>query len=785
MLKSYLKIAFRNLRRYKGYSLINIVGLALGMACFFLIVLYMNFELSYDRFHENRDRIYQVLKRYETEGRIGWHGYTPAPLAPALVNDFPEILDAVRISGSGGIITYKDKSFIERGLLLVDSSFLKVFTFPLLNGDSENVFPDKNSIVITEEMAKKYFGDEDPVGKKITLNRRFDFQITGVAQNPPRNSDIRFDFLAPFVLVNDFAGGYDYLNAWNASNFSTYVFVQQGFEADEFGKKIIPFYKKHRGEAAPDYQLFSFLSLTKKHLDSGVGTYNIQYIYLFSSIAFIILLLACVNFMNLAVAQSVNRVREVGIRKTIGAMRPQIIKQFAGEAVFLSLFALPISILIIEIFLPSFNAVTNTRLGVDFLKEWPLLLAFVGIAAAVGLISGSYPAFYSSALDPVKSLKKSFETGSKKSIFRNVLVVFQFSASIVLMVGTIIVHYQLNYLKNKDLGLKKDHVLNVTITDRGLQRNYESLKAQLLQNPNILSATATSFSPGSTGNNSVWWEGRTEDQELQMRNIAVDQDFMKTLQVELLEGRTFLPSERRRAYILNESAVRALGWDSAVGKQFEMERVDFERGPVVGVVKDFHFNPAQYKITPLVLYFEPDDFFLVSVRVNPEHVSGVIDFIRDKMRELAPGAPFEYSFLDQRFERFYRDEERLGKIFNYFSFLAIFIACMGLLGLTSFSIARRTKEIGIRKVLGASTANIVILLTREFTKWVIVANIFACPIAYWIMNHWLQNFDNRVSFGLWIFFLAAFLALVIAVLTVSFQTVKAALSNPVDALRYE
>jgi putative ABC transport system permease protein len=783
MFINYLKIAFRNLRRYQGYSFINIAGLALGMACFFLIVLYVRFELSYDRFHENHDRIYQVLNRYETEGRISWHGSSPAPLGPALVNDFPEITAAVRINGSGGIVTYRDKSFMERGLLLVDSSFFKVFTFPLLNGNPENPFPDKNSIIITEEMAEKYFGDEDPVGKKITLNRAFDFQITGVAKNPPRNSDIRFDFLAPFALVN--AGGYDYLNAWNAFNFPTYIFVQEGFDVDEFGKKTIPFYKKHRGEAAPDHQVFSFLSLTKKHLDSDIGVYNIQYIYMFSSIAFIILLLACVNFMNLAVAQSANRVREVGIRKTIGARRTQLIKQFAGEALFMSLFALPASILIIEIFLPSFNALTNTKLSINFLKEWPLLLAFLGITAAVGLISGSYPAFYSSAIDPVKSLRKSFETGSKSSIFRNILVVFQFSASIILIIGTIIVHHQLDYLKNKDLGLNKDHVLNVTITDRELQRNYESLKAELLQNPNILSATASSFTPGSSGGNSVWWEGRRDDQELQMRNIAVDQDFMKTLQVELIEGRTFLPFEIRKAYILNESAVKALGWDSAVGRQFEMERVDFERGPVVGVVKDFHFNPAQYKITPLVLYFEPGDFFLVSVRVNPDHVSGVIDFIRDKMRELAPGAPFEYSFLDQRFERFYRDEERLGKIFNYFSFLAIFIACMGLLGLTSFSIARRTKEIGIRKVLGASTANIVIFLTKEFTKWVIVANIFACPIAYWIMSRWLQNFDNRVSFGLWIFLLAALLALVIAVLTVSFQTVKAALSSPVDALRYE
>lgn len=496
--------------RYKGYSFINIAGLALGMACFFLILLYVNFELSYDRFHENHDRIYQVLNRYESEGRISWHGFSPAPLAPALVDDFPEILDAVRISGSGGIVTYRDKSFIERGLLLVDPSFFKVFTFPLSKGDRENAFPDKNSIVITEKMAEKYFGDEDPVGRVITLNKRFDFKIMGVAENPPHNSGIRFDFLAPFVLVNDFAGGYDYLNAWNASNFPTYIFVQQGFDIGEFGEKTIPFFKKYRGEAAPNHQVFSLLSLEKKHLDPDVGAYNIQYIYLFSSIALIILLLACVNFINLAVAQSATRAKEVGIRKTLGANRNQLVRQFMGEAVFLSFFALPITVIIIILFLPSFNALANTNINPDYFKEWPMFFPFVGITAAVGFISGSYPSFYSAGIDPVKSLRRSFEKGTKRSIFRNILVVFQFSASIVLIIGTIIVQHQLAFLKNKDLGLNKDHVINVTITDRELRNNYESLKAEFLQNPHILGATATSFSPGSSGNNSVWWEGRKE-----------------------------------------------------------------------------------------------------------------------------------------------------------------------------------------------------------------------------------------------------------------------------------
>ncbi len=782
---NYLKIAFRNLKRYRGYSFINIVGLALGMTCFLLIMLYVRFELSYDRFHENRDRIYQILNRYETEGKINWHGYSPAPLAPTLVNDFPEILDAVRISGSGGIVTYRDKSFIERGLLLVDPSFFKIFTFPLLKGNLENVFPDKNSIVITEEMAEKYFGDEDPLGKMITLNQSFDFIITGVAINPPHNSDIQYDFLVPFILVNDFAGGYDYLNAWNASNFPTYILVQPGFNAEDFGGKTIPFYKKYRGENAPDHQMFSFLPLAKKHLDSVVGAYNIQYIYLFSSIAVIILLLACFNFINLAMAQSANRTKEVGIRKTMGANRTQLVKQFIGEAVFLSFFALPVTALLIKLFIPSINRLTNTRLGIDCLREWPMLLVFAGIVAAVGFISGSYPAFYSSAMDPVRSLRKSFKPGAKRPVFRNILVVFQFSASIVLIIGTIIVKHQLSYLKNKDLGLNKDHVMNITMTDREIRENYESFKAELLQNPHILSATATSFTPGSAGNNSVWWEGRNEDEELDMRNIAVDQDFIKALQIDLIEGRTFFPSERRNAYILNESAVKALGWKSALGKQFEMERVGFERGPVVGVVKDFHFNPAQYKITPLVLYFEPGDFFLISIRVHPDHVPGVVAFIRNKVKQLAPGSPFEYSFLDQRFERFYRDEERLGKIFNYFSFLAIFIACLGLLGLTSFSIARRTKEIGIRKVLGASVLKIALMLTREFIKWVIIANIIAWPVAYFVMNRWLENFAYHVTFGIWIFLLAGCVALTLAILTVSYQTVRASQANPAESLRYE
>jgi putative ABC transport system permease protein len=785
MFKNYLKIAFRNLKRYKGYSLINIAGLALGMACFLLIMLYVRFELSYDMFHENRDRIYQILNKYETEDGIRWHGYSPAPLGPALVNDFPEIIEAARLSGSGGIVTYKDKSFIERSILLVDPSFFEMFTFPLVKGNPKTVFSDKNSIVITEEMAEKYFGNEDPRGKVVTLNQKFDFQITGVAENPPRNSDIRFDFLVPFVLINDFSGGYDYLNAWNASNFPTYVIVSENFDVYEFGEKTVAFFQKYAGEAAPDHPSFSFLSLTKKHLDSEIGTYDIQYIYLFSSIAFIIMILACINFMNLALAQSANRVKEIGIRKTVGASRGQLIRQFMGEAVFLSLFVLPITAVIIKVFLRSFITLTNTSLRIDVLRDWPMLLAFLGIALLAGLISGSYPAVYSSATDPVSSLRGNLAKGTKRSRFRNILVVFQFSASIVLIIGTIIVRHQLTYLKKKDLGLNKNHVINVTITDRELRKNYESLKSEFLKNPRILSATATSFSPGSSGNNSVWWEGRGEDEELQMRNIAVDPDFMRTLQIELVEGRGFFPSDRRKAYILNESAVKALGWESAVGKQFAMERVGFERGPVVGVVTDFHFNPVQYKITPLVLYFEPGDFFLISLRVLQDHIPDVIGFLKNKIKELAPGAPFEYSFLDQRYERFYRDEERLGKIFHSFSFLAILIACLGLLGLTSYSIVRRTKEIGIRKVLGASVLSIMFLLTREFIKWVIIANIIAWPVARFVMDRWLENFAYRVTFGIWIFFLAGFIALAMAIINVSYQTVRASLANPADSLRYE
>ena len=390
MLKNYLKIAVRNLKRYKGYSLINIAGLALGLSCFLLIMLYVRFELSYDTFHENRARIYQILNRYEAEGTIRWHGYSPAPLGPALVNDFPEIIDATRLSGSGGIVTCGDKSFIERGILLVDPSFFDIFTFPLVKGDPRSVFPDKNCIVITEDMAAKYFGDKDPIGKVLTLNQKFDFQITGVAENSPRNSDIRFDFLAPFVLINDFSGGYDYLNAWNASNFPTYIFVNENFDTKEFGEKTIAFLKKHTGDAAPDHPSFSFLSLAKKHLDSEIGTFNVQYIYLFSSIAFIIMILACVNFMNLALAQAANRIKEIGIRKTVGASRGQLVKQFIGEAVFLSLFVIPVTAVIIKVSLPSFNMLTNTSLRVQVLRDWPMLLGFVGIALLAGLISGSY-----------------------------------------------------------------------------------------------------------------------------------------------------------------------------------------------------------------------------------------------------------------------------------------------------------------------------------------------------------------------------------------------------------
>jgi putative ABC transport system permease protein len=784
MFKNYLKIALRNIRRKKVYSFINISGLAVGMAIFFLILIYIQYEFSYDRFHENANQIYRITTEWQVEGQSQIHESTAAPVAAALLNDFPEVINAVRLTRTGAIINHNGQSFIESRIYMVDPSFFDIFNFPLIRGNPKTALADSNSIVITEEMAEKYFGQKDPIGKTITFMNRYDFKITGISKNVPPNSNLNYNFLVRFDLINEFSN-FNYLQSWAAWNFQTYILLQKDFLLSEFEKKSVEFIKKYRGKDSTNPQRLHLQPLTRINLETQN---RIQYIYIFSAIAAVILLLACINFMNLSVAQFSTRAKEVGMRKVIGAQRHQLIKQFLGESIVISFLALPLALILAELLMPFFNSLLMTQLQSHYLQNLPFVMAIIGITFSVSIVSGSYPAFYQSALRPVQSIKGELKSGSKISLLRSFLIIFQFSVSIILIISTVVIYNQMHYIRGRDLGFNKEHIVNVPIYARELRQKIDYVKSELLSNPNISNVSVSTFSPGSYPNQSVDWEGRKEDEELMMPWYSVDYDFIKTFEIELIKGRDFsnaFPGDIRSAYILNECAEKTFGWENAVGKQFQVERADLTMGRVIGVMKDFHFASLHYPMQPLALVLAPDEGSHFSLKIASKNISATLEFIKNKFKEFAPGAPFEYKFLDDEVSEMYMAEERLGEIFNFLSVLAIFIACLGLLGLSFFAIARRTKEIGIRKVLGASVLDILTLLSKDFTKLVVIANVIAWPIAYYAVNKWLQNFAYRSSLSIWIFILAGAIALIIALITISFQSTKAAIANPADSLRYE
>ncbi len=786
MIKNYLKIALRNIRKHKGYSFINIAGLAIGVAACLLLFRWVQDELSFDRYHEKADRIYRVISQYEAEGQTRQLAYTSAPVGPALVNEFPEIEKAIRFGRNGFVVSYQNKRFVEQ-VYFTDPEIFDVFSFPLIKGNPKNALKEPYSIVISEEMSRKYFGDEDSLGKIITLGERRDYRVTGVFRDLPTNSHFRFHFLG---LFSDYASRH--FDQWGISNYWTYILVSENFSPDEFKEKSPQFVEKYRGKESRYVYKTSYplQPLTRIHLHSNlrgeIGTNSsIGTIYIFSAIAVFILLIACLNYINLSTARYAIRAKEVGLRKVIGATRPQLIKQFLGETFLFSFIALPLSVLLAELFLPLFNSLSGKKLAVHYFDNMFLLPGLALIILFVGFASGIFPAFFISALKPVSALRGMFKASSKGSGLRKTLIVSQFAISIIFLASTFTVLSQLNYMRNKKLGLDKEHVVTLPIYDKDVLGKLETIKNEFLQNPSVLSVSVSDFFPGkATMYQNYRYEGMSESGNPMIRWFVVDHDFIETFGIELVDGRNFskrFPSDVDHAYILNESAVKEIGWESPVGKELEI----MNKGPVIGVVKDFHFRPLHQKIEPAALYIYPKLFQYISVRISPTDVSRSLDFLKAKWQTLVPGQVFQYSFLDEDFDKLYRAEMRLSQIFTVVTFLAIFIACLGLFGLAAFEALQRTKEMGIRKVLGSSAAGIVLLLSKEFTKWVLLANIIAWPVAYYAMSRWLQNFAYRINIGPLIFIQSAVLAFIVALLTVSYQAMKVSLANPVDTLRYE
>ncbi len=807
MLENYFKIAVRNLKKYKAFSLINITGLAVGIASCILIFLYIRSEMSYDKFYKNAGQIYRVSLHAVINNAVFNAAVTSAPLGEELYHDYPEVVDYTRIRKSGApVVRYNNKVFSEERFLFADSTFFSVFNMHFLKGNPETALSKPNSVVITESTARKYFGDQNPIGKFLNTDNKKNYLITGVVQDIPANSHFHFDFLASISSYQQIAD-----QDWISNNYYTYIKLRKGTDVKSFDNKLKGVVAKYVGpqiskavgasweqmQKSGNMWEYVLQPLTSIHLYSHLEgelepNGDIKYVYIFTAIALLILLIACINFMNLSTARSEKRAKEVGIRKTLGSNKAQLIRQFFTESILMSLLAVAAAVVLVEIFLPLFNEVSAQNLKLGFLSSiyaFPLLVIF---AVIVGLLAGSYPAFYLSKFNPAFILKKNRVKGGGNSLLRSIMVIFQFTVSIILFVGTFIIYNQLNYMQNKKLGFDKEHIIIINKTD-DIGSHIQSFKNQLMSNPDIISVSNMASIPGqmfsSTG---CKIKGMPGSQTRIVETLNTDYNFVKTYKIKMAEGRFFSkehPSDTT-AMVINKATAEAFGLKDPVGKELIAMRGSQEEPAVykiIGVTEDFNYESLHQKVRPLAIaLFSKTDFGrFVSVRVAGSKYKSTINFMKNVWKKYAGREAFGYNFFDKDLARLYIAEERTSQISTIFSGLAIIIASLGLLGLAAYVIEQKTKEIGIRKVLGASVPEIILMLVKDFTKWVLIANIIAWPLAYYVMNDWLQNFAYRISIGPWIFVYSGLLALLIALLTVSTHAVKAAVSNPIKSLRYE
>jgi putative ABC transport system permease protein len=785
MFRNYLKIAFRNLVRHKGFSFLNITGLAIGMVCTILILFWVQHELSYDRYHKNGKNIYRILQHIQYAEVVTW-AINQGPLGPALKEEIPEIEEQARFCFTQWRMKYNDQVFVELGGY-TDPSLFKMFTIPFVKGDPGTALADPRSVVLIEEVAQKIFGNEDPIGKIIHVGSDYDFKVTGVLQNIPDNSHFRFTFLANMDFAKEVGRTVDY---WKNSHFTTYVQLTDNVSMEEANKKIYNFL-----DAKPtleDWEKLSLQPLFKIHLGSGIGydsfgTGNTKYIVIFLVAAFFILLIACINFMNLSTARSLLRSKEVGLRKVVGAFRGQLIRQFLGEALFQSCIAMILAVGLGILLLPVFNQLARKSFTADLFMRPDIMLGLGAILLFTGFIAGFYPAFILSGFRPVSVLKGTARTLGGGSFFRRVLVVFQFCVAVVLMVGSLVIYSQIHFMRNKDLGYDKENLITLALNTI-VQQNYEALRNELSGNASILNVTRVAGLPtyGYWFSNSRWnWEGKDPDKDILFRANFVDYDYLEALKAPIVMGRNFSKDygADTTGIIINETSQRAMGFEEPIGKRVTLGEENVFH--IIGVVQDFHYVSLRTEIEPMILLLDPERCSQIVVRIDSENTPETLKFMGSVWKKYAGDFEFDYLFLDESLDFLYRGEQRVGRIINVFTILSIVISCLGLFGLASFMAMRRTKEIGIRKVLGASISGIVILLTKEFSRWVIVANLIAWPLSYFALIRWLQEFPYRTDIKLWIFIGTGLLTFLIAILTVSYQSLRAALSNPADSLRYE
>jgi putative ABC transport system permease protein len=818
MIKNYFKIAWRNLMKNKIFSFINIFGLSVGLTCCMLISVYLYNEANYDKYHKNIDQLFQLATTFVGDGKEEKTPNTPAPMAAAMKQEFPEIKETARLlalfAEDKTLLQYKGgnaapKSFYEKKGYVADASFFKLCTYNFIEGEAATALKDPNTIVLSEEIAKKFFGSQPSLNKVIHVNSNtngeFDFKVTGVYRpvDKPSQIDARF-----FISV--FGGNIEQLikqqtDMIGNNMFNTFFLLKPGADAKKLEAKFPAFVDKYMGtglKAAGFYKKQFLIPVKDLHLYSGmsndissVGTVSVTYLYILASIALFTLLIACINFMNLSTARSSKRSAEVGIRKVLGAQKRSLVKQFLGESLMMSMIAFAIALCITKLLLPAFSSVSGRNLSLNFYGQWFIILGFFGLSIITGLLAGSYPALYLSSFQPVKVLKGRFTNSLSAVVLRKGLVIFQFIISVVLIIASVVISNQMQYLRSTDLGFAKDQQIVIPLRSTVAKNIYASLKNDVKANPQVQNVGATLYYPGivNPSDMGLYKEGKTVNDGKDVHTNWVDESLLQTLGIKPLAGRLFskeFPSDTSSRIILNEEAIKQIGFKSPQeaigGKVFFDWRGQNYSWTIIGVVKDFHFQDLHVPIAPYAFQLnnQPNYNYLI-IHAKATDLSALLKSIQSGWHKLNPNEPFEYSFLDQDFQKNYEAESRLSAIIGYFTFIAILISCLGLFGLATFSAEQRIKEIGVRKVLGASVTNIVTLLSKDFLKLVFISIIIASPVAWWVMNKWLLDFAYRTNISWTVFAITTIVALLIALITISFQAIRAAIANPVKSLRAE
>jgi putative ABC transport system permease protein len=789
MLKNLIKTAFRHILKHFGYSILNIIGLTLGISSALFLIIYVSDEVSYDRYHENADRIYRVSSKItEPDDQFTWN-VAQIPFGPQVVQDYPEVQSFVRfINMPRALYKYEDNEFNEENFYYVDSTLFDIFTYEVIRGEVKSALMEPNKIILTEKIAAKYFGDTDPIGKTLSAGNNV-YEVTGIIRDVPFNSHFRFDALASRNNLPK------QLGTWGNFGVFTYLLFPENFDVTAFETKMQAMYDAYMKPIFGPLNIkieYILEPITRIHLFStNAGepepTGSITYVYIFAIVALFLVLIAAMNYMNLATARSTRRAREVGLRKVVGSRRGPLIMQFLSESTFFTIISLIISIVLLIVLLPKFNMLAGKSFGLQVVHSPAVLLSLLGIILVVGILGGSYPAFFLSRFSPVTVLKGEITQGSAGSLFRKILVVIQFSISVIMIICTMVVFRQLNYLKTMDQGFDQKNVINLQL-NRGMGQKYPVLKEALLGNPNISYVTSTNTAIGE-GSGKVIFNVET-DQGMSQRGInfaVVDHDFVDALGIKIVDGRDFqedMPSDTLTGVVVNETFVKRMGWADPIGKKVELGDENTIRARVIGVMKDYHQTGMYNEIESLLLIYRTLNN-VVYVKLQDRDIQQTLKYIENKWMEVFPDQPFTYTFLSERFNRQFEADEKRGFIFTLFTILAILIACLGLFGLASYMVEQRTKEIGIRKVFGANENIILRLISRDFLLLVTVSIVIAFPVAYYFMHNWLQNYVYRTSIGLTLFVIAALLTILITFITISYKAYQAAIMNPANSLKTE